>query len=452
VAHNLKEDSYEYDFGLRVTLNSVDPSALKSTDALEPGIGRRQRTQVPIASDLTLFDFDQDSSILRRLTGKVKPAYAGLFKHATGASNLRISTRAQPEQLAALCRDLLRLYESNEYQETFPDIQNVAPIKDPALVEELDAKLLIALRAGEGPDLIVPDMIDYNRSTSYSFSGLGSSLEYDDLFVGRYYEYLESHDFDRNRLSVAVLKKHKLLIIDEDGNVLDRYSIYKSLVFDTGLDVDASAYHLSEGNWYKVEEQFITKLHDDLDALFEEPWLPPFRHANEAAYNIGVAEAEANTLCLDQTSIAPAGEKAVEPCDLYSVINGHAVFGHLKISTLSSKLSHLFNQGTNAIELITLEPVALDRLRQLIIDSAGDEDGAKFVAPLDNKKRKVLFAMVTHKDGAKKSDNLPLFSRISLRRNMKALQLMDVKGTFTFIKDESPAKPGRQKKRKKRKS
>jgi hypothetical protein len=33
---------------------------------------------------------------------------------------------------------------------------------------------------------------------------------------------------------------------------------------------------------------------------------------------------------------------------------------------------------------------------------------------------------------------------------MKALQLMDVEGAFTFIKDESPAKPGKQKQRKKR--
>ena len=50
VAHNLKEDSYEYDFGLRVTLNSVEPNALRSTNSLEPGIGRRQRTQVPVGS------------------------------------------------------------------------------------------------------------------------------------------------------------------------------------------------------------------------------------------------------------------------------------------------------------------------------------------------------------------------------------------------------------------
>src|ERR1700730_8009067 len=52
VFHNLKVESYEYDFGLRVTLNSVDPKKLKSTDILEPGAARRQRTQVAMESDL----------------------------------------------------------------------------------------------------------------------------------------------------------------------------------------------------------------------------------------------------------------------------------------------------------------------------------------------------------------------------------------------------------------
>jgi uncharacterized protein (TIGR04141 family) len=288
VAHNLKAESYEYDFGLRVTLNSVDPSALKSTDALEPGIGRRQRTQVPIGSDLTLFDFDHDSSILRRLTGKVKPEYAHLFRHATGASNLRIGTKVGPEQLVELCRDLLRLYDSNEYQQTFPDIQNVAPVKDPDLIEKLDDKLLMALRAGEGPDLIVPDMVDYDRSAMYGFSGLGKSLEYYDLFLDRYYDYLENHDFARNRIGLPDLKKHKLLVTDEDGIVLDRHSIYRSLVFDTRLGRAPNVYHLSEGNWYQVEVDFITQLHDDLDALYENAWLPSFNHADEAtASNAG---------------------------------------------------------------------------------------------------------------------------------------------------------------------
>ena len=96
VYHKLKDESYEYDFGLRVTLNCVDPNELKSTDTLEPGAARRQRTQVPIGSDLTYFDFYRDSSILKSLTGKVKGQYANLFKHATGSSSLLISSDTVP--------------------------------------------------------------------------------------------------------------------------------------------------------------------------------------------------------------------------------------------------------------------------------------------------------------------------------------------------------------------
>jgi uncharacterized protein (TIGR04141 family) len=70
VAHNLKDESYEYDFGIKVTLNCVDPKKLKNTDTLEPGSARRQRTQRAIETELTYFDFDYDSAVLKSITGK----------------------------------------------------------------------------------------------------------------------------------------------------------------------------------------------------------------------------------------------------------------------------------------------------------------------------------------------------------------------------------------------
>jgi uncharacterized protein (TIGR04141 family) len=437
VAHFLKEESYEYDFGLKVTLNSVDPAALKSTDALEPGLGRRQRTQVPIGSDLTLFDFDHDSSILRRLTGKVKPAHADLFKNATGASNLRISTKVPPEQLVDLCRSILTLYESEAYKDTFPDIQNVAPVKDPTIIQQLDTKLVAAVRQGEGAELIVPEMLDFNRTAAYRFSGEGKSEDYEDLFTGSYYDYLDQRDFDRNRLSLTDLKKQSLLIVDENGDPLERHSIYKSLVFDTKLGRSPDVFHLSEGNWYKVENTFIAKLQNELDALYENTDLPDYEHDDEGAYNAAVAESDESRLCLDKTSIAPAGETAVEPCDIYSVENGHAVFDHVKISTLSSKLSHLFNQGVNAVELLIAEKESTDRLKEIIKKGVPAASLKSFLKPIDEGKRKVRFVMITHKEGSKKSNNLPLFSRISLRRSLRALKVMSVVGAFTFVKDAS---------------
>lgn len=38
-------------------------------------------------------------------------------------------------------------------------------------------------------------------------------------------------------------------------------------------------------------------------------------------------------MCLDASSISPAGQKAVEPCDLFEVINGAAVLHHIKLKT-----------------------------------------------------------------------------------------------------------------------
>lgn len=72
VYHHLNDYSYEYDFGLRVTLNSLDPSELKSADMVSPGTARRKRTQVAISTDLTFLDFDGNSEIIRSLTGKVR--------------------------------------------------------------------------------------------------------------------------------------------------------------------------------------------------------------------------------------------------------------------------------------------------------------------------------------------------------------------------------------------
>jgi uncharacterized protein (TIGR04141 family) len=233
VFHNLKEASYEYDFGLRVTLNSLDPLRLKSTDVLEPGASRRRRTQLPIESDLTFFDFDRDSTVLKSLTGKVKDEYKHLFRHATGASNLRMSSNIQSSELIELCGNLLTIYKSEEYKKTFPDIQNIIPVRDPTLIQELDEKLIAAVRSkDESLNLTVPDLINYDDNVYASFSGCGDCDDFEDVFMSRYFEYLESNDFNLAEIQISNLRKHHLLLTDEYGSIRDRFTVYKSLVFD----------------------------------------------------------------------------------------------------------------------------------------------------------------------------------------------------------------------------
>jgi uncharacterized protein (TIGR04141 family) len=160
-----------------VTLNSLDPRKLKSTDTLDPGPAKRQRTQLPIESELTFFDFDRDSTVLRSLTGKVRDEHKHLFRHATGSSNLRISTDLAADGLTALCELLLSLYQSEAYKTSFPEVQNIVPVRDPALIEALNEKLLAAFRA-RNPDLniTVPEIINYSDNLYVTFAGEGHGL------------------------------------------------------------------------------------------------------------------------------------------------------------------------------------------------------------------------------------------------------------------------------------
>jgi len=99
VHHNLKQHSFEYDFGLRVTLNMLNPRELRSADMVEPGPARRKRTQVPVSTELTYLDFDANSEIIRSLTGKVKPEYDELFRNVTGSTSLKVSLKLLPAEL-----------------------------------------------------------------------------------------------------------------------------------------------------------------------------------------------------------------------------------------------------------------------------------------------------------------------------------------------------------------
>lgn len=452
VHHNLSDESIEHDFGLRVTLNCVDPKELKSTDTLEPGAARRQRTQMPMGADLTYFDFDRDSSIVKSITGRVSPKHMELFKHVTGASGLSISLDLAPHQLADSCAKLLELYSSDSYKTSFPDLQNIVPVQDPLRLAQLNERLLEAVRTrDESLYLAIPELVDYAAGAHFaSFKGAGRSDIYFDVFLGSYEEYLREHGVGLEGLSLEDLSRHKLDLCNANGTSFKHYSIFKCLIYDTTLEDGAHTYHLMEGKWYRVENSYIQKLKDKLDPLWIDLRLPEFRHESEGTYNTAVAEANDGFLCLDETNIAPQGQSQVEPCDLYAVDAGLGVLYHVKRSTLSAQLSHLFSQGANALELLKSDAEALGRFRELVREKVGYPSEAFPETPIETKTFRVVFAMVTHKDINSKSENLPLFSRISLFRALRFFTLMNTECSFGFVRDASVPKAPIPKTRKRR--
>lgn len=259
VFHHLKDTAYEYDFGLRVTLNSLDPKELKSADMVSPGVARRKRTQVPVSTELTYLDFDGNSEIIKSLTGKVKPEYEKLFKNATGSASLKVSLKLEPDELAETCEKLLTLYGKEDYKTAFPNIQNIAPVKDPTKTDILDEMLLDSLRQRDGHvTLTIPDIVDYRGNTCCVFIGGGKSSEiFPDISLEEFYEFL-GDDFDLDGLTVDGLNAYRMMLTDVDGSPGRSYSIYRTLIFDAEPVGEQVIYHLCEGNWYRAEKRALS--------------------------------------------------------------------------------------------------------------------------------------------------------------------------------------------------
>lgn len=425
--HKLEDTSYEYDFGIRTSLNALDPEKLKSTDAFQPESAKRERVQSPRATNLTFFDFNQDETIIKRLSGNVKEEYKDILTNISGANSLKITSKVSANEIIEICEKLLEIYKKDDYKETFPDLQNITPVKDPILIDKLNEKLLNSFNSKETESLFltIPDIIDFERSVSFKFSGNGKVNNYDDVSIEEYYNYLGIGEI--NDVVVANLKSHKLNVTDENGNIIQSYSIYKSLLFDS--EIDGKHFHLCEGEWYQVENDYLEKIRNELDPYFKEnKYLVNCDKKYENDYNQKIAEENEHILCLDKKNIAPRGERQVEPCDLLYLENETVFLVHVKISTRSASLSHLFNQGLNSVELIRLVPRAKSKLKEL--------SPATYHEMIDEDKFHIIYGVITKKDKNNKSDNLPIFSRISLHRTINSFLLMGISVYVTLITDK----------------
>lgn len=194
------------------------------------------------------------------------------------------------------------------------------------------------------------------------------------------------------------------------------------------------SYHLNDGSWFQINDNFIDKLKNELDPLFidNHDILCDCNKKREDEYNSYVCDSspkDSILYCLDKKSIAPQGQSAIEPCDLIILRENVAELVHNKISTRSASLSHLFNQGVNSVTILRQNPESKDKLKELIKHDNG------FNNQIDNNQYSVTYGIISNKDRRLKSDSLPIFSRMSLLRCARTLSLMNIKINVFLIKD-----------------
>ncbi|GAA2394723.1 hypothetical protein GCM10009855_37470 [Gordonia cholesterolivorans] len=162
-------------------------------------------------------------------------------------------------------------------------------------------------------------------------------------------------------------------------------------------------------------------MRSDLDPHFTNAVLPARNVHSEYDYNEKqLVPHWPGSVLLDRSDTSPSGQTQVEPCDVARVENERLVLTHVKLGVKAADLSHLFSQGATSVELLNTAPESRAVLRELIEHRNPDFD----LAPLERQDFKIEYVVVTKKVPDLRSDALPLFSRISLRRACRALASM----------------------------
>lgn len=352
-----------------------------------------------------------------------------MAERVTGADVLAIVTRAILPELSALGERLFGAYQADDYKDHFAWIDQMRPVKDPALVEVLNDDLVNRLRDRELDDahLAAPEILDWQRLPVFAFS---PKPDEDDLETDpRISTYRDRFD-DPADITLERLKRDRVYAFGGDGEApITSWSVYRCLVYEhSGEALNV----LSSGQWYSVAPSFAEEVAADLALLPElDLDLPPAPLGiDEGEYN-ELAARETGWLCMDRQLVRLTGLDPVELCDLLS---RDSRFVHVKRRGSSSTLSHLFAQGAVVAQLISAEQRFRDESRRVV--EGLDADFVESV-PADRPEAdqcEIGFVVVTRSD-RNTPLTLPFFSQVNLRNAARQLQGLGFRTTVKRVRE-----------------
>jgi uncharacterized protein (TIGR04141 family) len=387
----LDRSRLEPSFGLRVTLNAVDPERLTALDTRNIDLVTRQRrTHVSVGSPVSEFDFDVDLEWVRAVVGK--PSSKKLAKTLGGTDSLSIDGAHPLETLGALCEELLQLHASDRYKSHFDFIDHVQPLpKNHPALATLEPKLvrLIKDRSLDRIAVAYPEIPDPRQLVTHRIAYGRDHQEFEDLTLLEVYGFLDAH----RRAESSLDQLYVTGLDDDDLPVTKRYALREYLVCEIA-DGNAT-YILSLGQWFRGSSDYVSEVRarvariPDVSSELDLPALTP--DEPEGAYNARAGTAK-GWLLLDRGNVAAGGPyDKIEVCDL---ITPALDFIAVKKMRSSATLSHLFAQGSVSATLLRSHDDYRRSVRQVVTNR-----WANAAAAFDANRMRFVYAMPTHKLG-----------------------------------------------------
>lgn len=429
----LKGDAAENGFGLKVALNRVHPSKLRSVDArtVENGVTTK-RLQTSRDADQTAFGLDVARDLLRQVVGQ--PDDPDFANKVVGSDTLTFHARITAGGLGAKCSQLLDGYKDKKYKQHFDWVDHLAEVNDPVLKDKLDEKLASALAQGSLEDmhLAATSVMDWENVETFKLGGASRTV-FHDLDVEAYVAALG------NKLGQITPQRLRSYQVKARFAGSDSYfpqgSVYASLVWETRYK--GQFYAFVDGNWYSVDKAYadtVAKFVKGIPSSSATPLPDSQSREKEGAYNERVANADPNLFLLDRQLVTPDGNATqIEFCDLLSKTKQLI---HVKRKTRSATLSHLFAQGTVAAQLFVQDAKVRKQVKDII--RAGAPGGGFLQHIPDGRPTasdyEVVYAIIA-KPNANWPLSLPFFSQVNLMYSCRVLDGLGYKYALQLIRE-----------------
>jgi len=430
----LNPDTIEPAFGLKVCLNRIDPSRIRSMDTKTyEDVVVAKKTQVSKNSNVPTFGIDISTDILRAVTGI--PRDTEFARALSGADALVVNRPLNPTDLITYCGDLLAAFSESTYKESFSWIDDLAPTEK-SIAVQLDAMMLTQLQNRDTSTtyLAVPDVIEWEDIDAFQIAG-ARDIDYDDLDLNR---YLGDLGADVAMLSLDLLKRRAVRVrYSRTGETASKWKLYQCIVSEQQMS--DRLYVLLEGRWFSVSEDLSHQVNAYCDSLPSSAFqFPPAKNGeSEPVYNKRLRdEFPEQLLWLDTRVERPGGaSSSIEVCDILTM---SGEFVHIKRKSASSTLSHLFAQGSVSAEAFIRDGVLRDKIRTEIETRPDLVQREKWLALIPDHEHvvsrsnmTVSYAVITHSRGTRSW--LPFFSKLNLMQHGRILANLQVNITMTRI-------------------
>lgn len=414
----LEPGSFEVGFGLRVTLNAVDPSSLRSVDVRTmEELTLQTRTQASRASDIGTFALDDHRDLLRAVTGTPRDADFG--KRVSGADSLVLATTRPMSEVPALLERALALFGDTFYKQEFPWVDQMARVKERSRIVSLDDLVVDALRTGDTEHMhfAPPEPVNWDDIGGFRFPREPADAESHDEFDID--DYRNSFD-DLDDLTIEILKSDRVIVdSNEAGRSFPRWSVYRSLVFE--MQDRGATFVLTGGEWYRIESAFAEDVTQRLRTVEVATLaLPPApKRQKEADYNAAAAQALPGAVLMDKRFVPVRGTRTkLELCD---ILTPEGDFVHVKRKNESATLSHLFAQGVVSAQTFLGDAEFRGQARALL--PPGVPKAAELLPDGQpaRERYRVVYAVIGKDDG-NWPEALPFFSKLSLLQASDALR------------------------------